>query len=359
MRIDWQRAGRRAAAVGAAALALGCESLPHESSTGLTEPPSYTIQELGLLPGGTQSRAYQVNAGGQVVGTATDSAGATRAVYFSGGAAVPLAELDSATASEARGINDAGEIVGAVTVGGTRIPVRWADSAAAPETLGGAGGRPRDVNNDGLILGQAADASQALLIVYWTPDGVAHELDPAEDTTFEPTSINDAGQVAGNNADGGFRWSADDGFTDFEGLGGEDVDANGMNANGIIVGGADTADSLQRAFRWTEARATDRLGEPVSGDAGVEANAVNAAGIVAANSFTLDAGGNKVTIRAAVTLMTQDSRQFTALPDLGGTQASPGDDGINECGVIVGFALPPGSTDRHAVAWTPAGCTVH
>jgi probable HAF family extracellular repeat protein len=352
--------GRRAWRI-ALLLTAGCESIPQQANTGLTELPSYTLTPLGLLPGGTDSRAYQINNQGQVVGTATDSAGATRAVYFSGGAAVRLAELDSATASEARGINDDGTLVGSVTVGGVRRPVRWADSAAAPEllqTLGGLSGRPRAINHGGTILGQAGDASEALYLVYWTPDGVPHLLDPGEDTALTPAAINDDGLVAGNTDSSAFRWSQDDGFSDIGGLGQDEVDANGMNPNGVVVGGGTTDDGLRRAFRWTSARQTTRLGEPVAGDDGVEANAVNAAGIVAANSFTLDDTA-KVTIQAAVTLATQEDRQFTALPGLGGPQASPGDDGINQCGVIVGYAQPASSSDRRAVAWVPPGCPVH
>jgi probable HAF family extracellular repeat protein len=81
------------------------------------------LTDLGTLPGGTQSYAYAINNLGQAVGTSDSSTGgAQRAVLFDRGAVRDLNRLiPSGTGwllSEARDINDAGQIVGSGIVGG-------------------------------------------------------------------------------------------------------------------------------------------------------------------------------------------------------------------------------------------------
>lgn len=80
------------------------------------------MKDLGTLPGGTQSYAYSINNSGQVVG-ASESAGLTlHAFLYSEGEMQDLNKLIPADSgwllSEARGINDAGQIVGVGIVNG-------------------------------------------------------------------------------------------------------------------------------------------------------------------------------------------------------------------------------------------------
>jgi probable HAF family extracellular repeat protein len=74
------------------------------------------LADLGTLPGGTQSYAYAINNPGQAVGASDSSADAQRAVLFEGGQVRDLNGLIPATSgwllSEARDINDAGQIAG-------------------------------------------------------------------------------------------------------------------------------------------------------------------------------------------------------------------------------------------------------
>jgi probable HAF family extracellular repeat protein len=75
------------------------------------------LTDLGTLPGGTQSYAYAINNLGQAVGASDSAAGAQRAVLFERGALRDLNGLIPAGAgwllTEARDINDSGQIVGA------------------------------------------------------------------------------------------------------------------------------------------------------------------------------------------------------------------------------------------------------
>jgi len=74
------------------------------------------LTDLGTLPGGTQSYAYAINNLGQAVGASDWSAGAQRAVLFERGVPRDLNGMIPAGArwllTEARDINDSGQIVG-------------------------------------------------------------------------------------------------------------------------------------------------------------------------------------------------------------------------------------------------------
>lgn len=368
MRID----SRRTALVVLLAAAAGCTSLPTRDNEGrLTELPTFSIVELGLA-NGTTSQAYGINAGGTAVGYATDAGGAQRAVVFQGGVAVRLPEPDSTTRSNAYGINDAGQIAGSVRINGVEKPVRWASATAQPTMLplraGTTSGRARAINNGGTIAGFVTGDE---LPVLWDANDALVEVDATLTESYEPIVINDDGLFAGNREDAemGYRWDEESGFVFVGGLaGGDDDDADaagesdvtGMNNGGVVVGSSETGDELTRAFRYTEARGIVQLGEPVAGDTGVIANAINDAGLVAGNSFQVDGTGATVASQPAVTLATQPTLQFVALPTLGGARAEPTSGRtVNPCGVIVGWAFPNGSTSRHAVAWVPAGCTVN
>jgi probable HAF family extracellular repeat protein len=80
------------------------------------------LKDLGTLSGGTQSYAYAINNRGQAVGVSDSSAGAQRAVLFDGGEVRDLNGLIPAgtgwVLTEARDINDRGQIVGSGVVDG-------------------------------------------------------------------------------------------------------------------------------------------------------------------------------------------------------------------------------------------------
>jgi probable HAF family extracellular repeat protein len=348
-------------------LLAACESIPSRENEGLQAPPAVTIQDLGLADG-TQSQAYSINADGLAVGYATDAGGAQRAVYFSGGSAVRLPEPDSTTRSNAYGVNDAGIIVGSVRINDVEKAARWDTPTSQPVLLdldGNTAGRARSINSDGVIAGFVTGDE---LPVLWDAAGVITIVDPSLTDSHEPGQLNDEGLFIGNAEaiEAGFIWSEDDGFTFLGGLRepededdpGES-DARGLNNNGVVVGSSVNEDGETRAFRWTEARGMVQLGDIPTGAEGTIANAVNDAGLVAGNGFTLAPDSSVATSQPIATLATAEHGAFVVLPTLGGARAEPTSGAsINACGVIVGFAFPTGSTDRHAVAWIPAGCTV-
>jgi probable HAF family extracellular repeat protein len=363
--LDWRAAAGLLIGLGFLA---ACPAIPVSESESIKEVPAFVIQELGLLAGGATSQAFGVNAGGFAVGFATDAGGVRHAVYFQGGVAVQLPEPANTTRSDAFAVNDAGVIVGSVRIAGVEQPARWDTPTSQPVMLelpvGITVGRARSINADGEVAGFVTSDE---LPVLWDAAGAVTVVDPSLTDSHEPTQINNDGDFVGNaeEIEAGFIWTDEDGFTFLGSLSGEadddepgESEGRGINNNGVVVGSSETADHLTRAFRWTEARGIVRLGEPVTGDDGAAANAVNDVGLVAGFSFTgtIDA---IVTSQPVVTLVTGEAPQFTALPTLDGDRAEPtGGGSINNCGVIVGWAFPNGSTSRHAVAWLPADCSV-
>ena len=301
----------RLVAPAAAIIVVSC-SLPAGHDDEPTEIPAYTIQELGLLAGGTASQAYAINEAGMAVGYATDAGGAQRAVYFQGGTAIQLLEPEGTTRSNAYDINDDGVIVGSVRIEGIEKPCRWDTPTSEPVLLelleGTDRGRARSINNEGTIAGfVSADE----WVVLWLPDGSIQDMNPSLRESYEPTQINDDGVFVGNaeEIEAAYRWSEDDGFVflgSLEGGGDDDDDdagpgeseGNGLNAGGVTVGGSENEDGELRAFRYSSARGMVALGEPAEGDNGVIARAINDAGLVAGSSQSSDVEGTVLTSQA-------------------------------------------------------------
>ena len=98
-----------------------------------------TMNDLGSLPGGSASRAFGINDRGQVVGCSYISSSTTFCDLFSGaaflwtpdvqngttGTMIGLGALPGGSGSAARGINNAGQVVGGSGVNGAAHAVLW------------------------------------------------------------------------------------------------------------------------------------------------------------------------------------------------------------------------------------------
>lgn len=383
MRYSCKRGWARCALVLAIGSALASVACHYDQFNIPPTLPPYTIRELGLLPGGTQSQA---NAGSAstIVGWAIVSGATRHAVTFSGGQAHALLEPPGATASEARGVNDAGMIVGFATVGGVRTAIVWSSAGAAPvqlPSLGGAYSFARSINNAGVVVGNAQTSAGDTVLVLWEGSGGGYSAtrirvrtvtyvgtDSVVDTVpvghgYAPSGINELGQVVGNlptdSETSGFIFG-DVALDTIEAPSGDaGPDANGLNNYGVVVGAFETPAGPSRGFLFTGPLGAFQLGEPPSGYTDLEANAVNDSGRVAGNAFTVNTSGAALTSVGVIGTMIDSVHTFTALPTLGGTLAQPTDNAITECGVVLGFATKPASaTTRYAVAWVPTGCTI-
>lgn len=135
------------------------------TNAALWQPGSTTVTDLGNFGGQfTNVFNHMINDAGTVVGTGqTENGEASRGgAWINGGAPELLALLPGGVNSEANGINNLGQIVGAANngdfddIGDINVPVLWNGVNEQPTllgTLGGARGMALSINDDGLIVG--------------------------------------------------------------------------------------------------------------------------------------------------------------------------------------------------------------
>jgi probable HAF family extracellular repeat protein len=301
--------------LGALILALGAWACTaDEPSTGPTAEPAgttasavtYVIRDLGTL-GGAQSKAYDINSAGTVVGT-SNVPGATRphAFVWRNGVMTDLGALAGGW-SEARAINDDGVIVGFSTIkSGDMRAVRWKNGNKRNlGTLGGRNSEATDINDFGVIVGSSETANGQRHAFIWK-NGV---------------------------------------MTDIGTLGGTFSHANGINRAGVVVGVSTTASGERHAFRWKDGVFKDlgTLGRMYS-----LATAINTKGQIVGTIGPLpDAVGDELDMvdnflyyKEVMTRVTNVSRRLGTFPrDIGPT------------GIIVGLGQEGGDEARDENAW--------
>jgi probable HAF family extracellular repeat protein len=157
---------------------LACRWLPRDARS--TSPSPYPDREgvsLGTLSGGAQSEARSINDAGQIAGAATTADGVARAVLWDADGIHDLGVFPGASHSWANAINDAGQIVGSSSAGSG--PTRWehailwedGDIIDLGTFPGGGASVATAINNAGQIVGAAWTAAGARHAALWTPSG--------------------------------------------------------------------------------------------------------------------------------------------------------------------------------------------
>src|SRR5262245_60569378 len=163
--------------------------------------PSYSVLDLGAFT------AYGLNNTGQVVGS---NGGA---VLWRDGS---LIDLGAGAASNALAVNDAGQVAGYGTLGGSqRHAFRW-DASNGFTDLGTLPNRPysqaADLNEAGQVVGaskpiNSADALDGAHAFLWDARGGMQDLGTFGQNSSTATAINEAGQLVGfaqNSQSGGW-----------------------------------------------------------------------------------------------------------------------------------------------------------
>ena len=252
-------------------------------------PRAYHVEDLGTF-GGKDVVGMAINIHGEVAGWAYLPDGSIQAFRWTrSGGLENLGASFGTTYSDARGINDLGDVVGTIAMDANFQVGFIAPRGGIMRHLWTPERQIRAVNsitNDGQMAGQAGS--------FFTPfrtrkDGTFHDL--GWPTTYgEATDINDAGDVVGwDSFVGGMAWKYSDSFTECRlvpcgkiMLGYfNDVYASrarSLNNAGVAVGWAGIGNDLTRAFRARPGMALEDLGALAGG--GSAAEAINDAGTI-------------------------------------------------------------------------------
>ncbi len=224
--------------------------------------PTYTVIDLGLLPGAESAQARGVNDSGQVVGeTRPPNDGPPRAFIYSDGRLYDLGD------GRATGINGAGQVAGyALNASGQTHAFRYSDGqmhdlGALPSTGIAGYSTAHAINNSGQVAGCSAVAQYAvdftLFHVFLYGDGQMHDLGtPPGNRTGCAYGLNNSGQVVGQGDAYAFLYS-DGVMRELGALGGGGSLAADINDHGQVVGYAENASRDRHAFLYSEGAMTD------------------------------------------------------------------------------------------------------
>ena len=266
-----------------------------ETSNGLLHAflwtPTNGMTDLGTL-GGEVSRAYALNDRGLVVGEADTADGRMLAFQWTAQAGLTQLPLPAGVReSYAYGNNNYGVIAGAGDVGeGTRTLVWSVDGPAIPEALGHNGSSiAHDVNDFGDLAGQADSGDEGALVsraYFLGSSGLHYSLGPATgELSSAALAINAEGISAGfaelEGATHAVLLHPTNGWTDLDTLDSVYSVAYGLNATGQAVGlFVASHEDEDRAFLYNQGRMVD-LNERVESEEPwllIEARAINDAG---------------------------------------------------------------------------------
>ncbi|MBC3916669.1 HAF repeat-containing protein [Undibacterium sp. CY18W] len=239
-----------------------------------------------------ESIAYDMNAAGQVAAVIKEKDGTPHAVFFENGKLIKL-ELPGETESEAKRINDKGEVVGSSKKDQSwRAFIRSRDHGTQElGTLGGPSSYGAAINNAGLAVGFADTPNRDWHAFLYTPGEALKDLGTLGGKVSYASGINNLGQVTGTAmiADGSrhaFFYDSARGMVDLGTIGGRYSSATAINDKGVVVGASETKDRRWHAFVHDGSKMVD-LGDKIGfGDS--FATGINNEGHVVGVVDTLD-----------------------------------------------------------------------
>ncbi len=276
---------------------------------------SGTLTDLGVLPGGSNSFPYGINAKGWVVGGSENGTfdavlGIPEfdATLWRNGQITNLGTLGG-NESLAGDVNSRGQIVGfsanavpdPVSMFGFATETRpflWENGVMRDlDTLGSTDGAAFMMNERGQIMGQFyVKGTTTIDPMFWDENGVAADIGTLGGTNSTTWWLNNRGQVvgtsnlAGDATHHGFLWSGGT-LSDLGTLGGNNSEAFAISDSGEVTGRADVPGSVSHhGFLSREGVMTD-LGAPGS-DPCSSGNAINSKGQIVGDAGVCFVGGD-------------------------------------------------------------------
>ena len=168
--------------------------------------PTYTIIDLGALPGDV-SQAFAIsNNGSSIVGRSFMTV-ATPTLWNAAGTMTALPELAGRANAVALGVNNSGVAVGtaSTTISGTApLPVMWKNGVATQLAMPGnyTVGRATAINNNGVAVGSVGSGTGQVAAVYGTGGStLVPQLSDGSGWMISAQGINDSGLVIGAGFD--------------------------------------------------------------------------------------------------------------------------------------------------------------
>lgn len=253
--------------INSAGQAVGSSGFPHGADThAFFWDKQGGMRDLGTLPGGDYSAAFNVNESGQVVGASNTADSMHAFLWTSASGLHDLGTLPGTNSSEAYAINNHGEIAGA---SGSHAAIWNNGSIQDLGTLGGPTSEAHAINNLGVVAGFSETPSDGQRAFIWS-NGSMTELGALPgDSSSRANHINDAGTVVGaSEGSGGVRafvWTQQSGIQALGSLSGSSYsEAFDINNLGQVVGQSGSPLGT-RAFLWTSSARMIDLNNVVTG----------------------------------------------------------------------------------------------
>ena len=238
---------------------VGGSGYPHGSEThAFLWTKKGGIKDLGFLPGGDYSVATSINDAGQVVGTSNSTNGMHGFLWTSANGLSQLTSLHPTDNSSAYAINQSGQIAGA---SGSHAALWTANSVKDLGTLGGDWSEARGLNNIGQVVGVAESSSGPHAFLWIDGSGMKDIGVLPGDSSSRANHINDQGKAVGSSEGmqgvRAFLWTRTAGIQELASLpSGSYSEAFGINNSGQIVG--QSGSSLgTRAVLWSDGSVVD------------------------------------------------------------------------------------------------------
>lgn len=161
--------------------------------TTLIPPPyAFTITDLGVPPGGTNSSAVAINNPGQVILTS-----GSNMYVWQNGTTTPL-PVPAGNLAYARDINDAGQIVGSMSQSAKSLPILWEGDSLHVLPVGEGGeGIAYAINDGGQVVGYVTDAQGKMRPSAWIGDSLWLVKTAPGYPMGYASDVNNAGQIVG------------------------------------------------------------------------------------------------------------------------------------------------------------------